>query len=64
MYGVIEFCKLKILIKEVIENLKMISEKLDFVLIYTVYENNTGALVVKAIPMMTHTLNNTFVKCH
>ena len=55
---------LKRLIKEVIDNLGIESEKLKFVSSYTIYENNNGAIVVGKIPRMTPTSNHIAVKYH
>ena len=55
---------LKILIKEVIDNLGIDSEKLKFVSRSTVYEENNGAIVVATIPIMTSTSNHIYVKYH
>ena len=55
---------LKILIKEVIENLVIDSEKMNFVSISTVYEGNDRAIVVAKIPIMTPTSNHIAVKYH
>ena len=46
---------LKSLIKEVIYNLGIDSEKLNFVSISTVYEENNGYIVVEKSPSMTPT---------
>ena len=43
------------LIKEVIDNLVIDSEKLKFLLSSTIYEDNNGAIVVATSPRMTHT---------
>ena len=43
---------LKSLIKEVIDNLVIDSEKLKFVSSSTVYEDNNGAMVVETSPRM------------
>ena len=43
----------KSLIKEVIYNLGIDSEKLKFVSIYNIYEDNNGAIVVATSPRMT-----------
>ena len=53
---------LKILIKEVIENLGIDSEKLKFVSSSTVYEDKNGTIVVATSPRMTHTSKNIAVK--
>ena len=55
---------LKILIKAVIDNLGIYSEKLNFVSISTIYEDNNGAIVVETIPRMTPTSNHIAVKYH
>ena len=46
---------LKTSIKEVIENLVIHSEKLKFLSISTVYEDNNGAIVLATIPRMNPT---------
>ena len=53
---------LKSLIKEVIDNLGIDSEKLKFVSISTIYEDNKGAIVVAIIPRITTTLKHIAVK--
>ena len=53
---------LKILIKEVIENLGIESDNMKFVSSYTIYEDNNGAIVVAKIPRMTPTSNHISVK--
>ena len=53
--SIISLLPLKRLIKGVIDNLVLDSEKLRFVSISTVYEYNTGAIVVIKIPVMTPT---------
>ena len=55
---------LKSLIKEVIYNLGIDSEKLKFVSSSTIYEDNTGAIVVTTSPRMTPTSKNIAVKDH
>ena len=55
---------LKIIIKEVIDNLGIDSEKLKFVSSSTVYGDNNGAIVVAKITRMTPTSNNITVKYH
>ena len=44
----------KIIIKEVIDNLGIDSEKLKFVSSSTIYEDNNGAMVIIKSPRMTH----------
>ena len=46
---------LKIIIKEVIDNLGIDSEKLKFVTSSNVYEDNNGAMVVATSPRMNPT---------
>ena len=53
---------LKSLIKELIDNLGIDSEKLKFVSISTIYEDNNGAIVVATSPTMTPTSNHIDVK--
>ena len=57
--GIVSFCKsisyLKSLIKEVIDNLGIVSENLEFVSISTVYEENNGAIVVATSIKITPT---------
>ena len=55
---------LKSLVKEVIENLGIDSEKLNFVSSSTIYEDNNGSIVVAKIPRMSHTLNHIDIKYH
>ena len=55
---------LKILTKEVIDNLGIDIEKLKFVSISTIYEENNGAIVVTTIPRMTPTSKHIAVKYH
>ena len=55
---------LKILIKEVIDNLEIDSENLMFVSSSTIYEDNNGAMVVATSPRMTLTSNHIAVKYH
>ena len=52
---------LKSLITEVIENLVIDSEKLNFVSISTVYEYNNGSIVVSTITGMTPTSKHIYV---
>ena len=53
---------MKSLIKEVIENLGINSEKMKFVSSYTVYEDKNGSMVVSKSPRMTTTSNNISTK--
>ena len=46
---------LKSLIKEVVDNLEMDSEKMYFLYIYTIYEDKNSAIVVAKSPRMTPT---------
>ena len=55
---------LKKIIKEVIKKLGLDSEKLNFVSISNVYEDNNGAIVVSTIPKMTLTTKHIVVKYH
>ena len=55
---------LESLIKEVIDNLGIDSEKLKFVSSSTIYEDNNGAIVVEKIPRMTPTSKHIAVKYH
>ena len=55
---------LKILIKELIHNLRIGSENLKFVLISTFYGGNNGAMVVAKIPTMNPTSKHISVKYH
>ena len=55
---------LKILIKKVICNLGIDSEKLNFLSSSTIYEDNNGAKVVATIPRMTPTSKHISVKYH
>ena len=53
---------LKVLIKEVIDNLGIDSEKLKFVSSSTIYEGNNGSIVVATSPRMTPSSNHISVK--
>ena len=55
---------LKSLIKEVIDNLGIDSDKLKFVSRSTTDEDNNGAIVVATSPRMTPTSNHIAVKYH
>ena len=55
---------LKSLIKEVIDNLVIDSEKLKFVSRSTIYEDNNGVIVVATIPRMTPTSKHIAIKYH
>ena len=55
---------LKSLIKEVIDNLGIDSEKLKFVSSSIIYEENNGAIVVTTGPSMTPTSKHIPVKYH
>ena len=55
---------LKSLIKEVIDNLGIVGEKLKFVPISTLYEDNIRAIFVGTSPMMTPISKYTVVKYH
>ena len=55
---------LKILIKEVIDNLGIDSENLNFVSSSTVYEDNNGAIVVATSPRMNPSSKHIAVKYH
>ena len=55
---------LKNLIKEVIDNLGIDSEKLNFVSSSTIYEDNNGSIVVAKIPRMNPASNHIAVKYH
>ena len=46
------------IIKEVIDNLVIDSEKLKFVSISTIYEENNGAIIVATIPRINTTSNH------
>ena len=59
-----ELLPLKILIKEVIDNLRIDSEKLKFFSSSTVYEENNGAIVVTKSPRMTPTSKQVAVNYH
>ena len=54
----------EILIKEVINNLGIDSEKLKFVSSCTIYEDNNGAIVVATSPRMTPTSKHLAFKYH
>ena len=55
---------LKIMIKEIIENLGIDSEKMKFVSNSTLYEDNNGAIVVETNPSMTSTSKKIAVRYH
>ena len=55
---------LKSLIKEVIDNLRIYSQKLKFVSSSTIYEDNNGAIVVTTSPSMNPTSKHIAVKYH
>ena len=63
-HSVRELIPLKILIKEVIYNLGIDSEKLKFVSSSTIYEDNNGAIVVATRPRMTTTSKHITFKYH
>ena len=63
-HSVRELLLLKILIKEVIDNLGIDSENLKFVSSSTVYKDNNGSMVVTISPVMNTTSNNIYVKYH
>ena len=56
--------ELERLIKEVIDNLGIDSEKLKFISSSAIYEDNNGAIVVTTSPRMTPTSNQNAVKYH
>ena len=55
---------LKSLIKEVIDNLGIDSEKLKFVSSFNIYEDNKGAIVVATSPRMTPTSKHIAINYH
>ena len=55
---------MKSLIKEVIDNLGIDSEKMKFVSSSTIYEDNNGSIVVAIIPRMTPSSKHIAVKYH
>ena len=55
---------LKTIIKELIDNLGIDSEKLKFVSSSTIYEDNNGAIVASTIPRMNPTSKHIAVKYH
>ena len=55
---------LKIIIKELIDNLGIDSEKLKFVSISTVYEKNNGSKFVETIQRVTPTSNQISTRYH
>ena len=63
-HSVRELLPLKSLIKEVIDNLGIDSEMLKFVSSSTIYEDNSGAIVVATSPRMIPTSNHIAVKYH
>ena len=63
-HSVRELLPLKILIKEVIDNLGIDCENLKFVSSSTIYEDNNGAIVAAKSPRMNPTSNQIAVKYH
>ena len=63
-HSVRELLPLKSLIKEVIDNLGIDSEKLKFVSRSTIYEGDNGAIVVATSPHMTPESKHISVKYH
>ena len=63
-YYVISLIPFKSLIKEVIDNLGIDSEKLKFVSSSTIYEDNNGYIVVATSPRMTPASKHISVKYH
>ena len=61
-HSIRELLYLKIIIKEVIENLVIDSKKLKFVSISTVYEDNNGTIFVETSPIMTPISKKVYVK--
>ena len=59
-----ESLPLKIIIKEVIENVRIDSENLKFVSSSTIYEDNNGAIIVATSPRMTPSSKHISVKYH
>ena len=59
-----ELTPLKTIIKEVIKNLGIDSDKLKFVSSSTVYEENNGAIIVETSPRITTTSKHIAVKYH
>ena len=57
-----ELLPFKSIIKEVIDNLGIESEKLKFVSSSTIYEDNNGAIVMKTTPRMNPTSNHIDIK--
>ena len=55
---------LKIITKEVIDNLGIDCENLKFVSSYTIYEDNNGSIVVATSPRMTPSSKHIAVKYH
>ena len=63
-HSIIALLPLKSLIKAVIDNLVLDSEKLKFVSRSTIYEDNNGSIVVATSPSMTPTSKHIAVKYH
>ena len=63
-HSVRELLPMKIIIKEVIENLGIDSEKLKFVSRSTIYEDNNGDIVVATSPVITPKSKHIAVKYH
>ena len=52
-HSVRDLLPLKILSKEVVDNLDINNENVEFVSIFTFYEDNNGAIIVEISPCMT-----------
>ena len=63
-YSVRALIPLKSIIREVIYNLGIDSEKLKFVLISNIYEDNNGAIVLEKSPGMNPTSKHISIKYH
>ena len=61
-HSIRELMPLKITIKEVIDNLRIDSEKLKFISSSTVSEDNNGSIVMGTSPIMNPTSNHIAVK--
>ena len=61
---VIDLLPLRIIIKELIENLLIYGNKIEFVSRSTVYEDNNSAIVVAISPSITPKSNHSYVNYH
>ena len=64
LHSVSDLLPLKILSKDVVDNLDIKNENVEFVSRFTVYEDNNGAIIVEISPSMTTILRKIAVKYH